>query len=78
MNIPPQLKLFEACIKPILLYCSEIWSLDLIIKEKKALKKVFFPPVKVQIKFLKYLLGVNRGAVNLAVFFQNLVSLLFL
>ena len=27
-----------------------------------------FPPVKVQIQFIKHLLGVNRGAVNLAVF----------
>jgi hypothetical protein len=27
-----------------------------------------FPPIKVQIKFIKQLLGVNRGAVNLAVF----------
>ena len=27
-----------------------------------------FPPVKVQIRFMKYILGVNRGAVNLAVF----------
>jgi hypothetical protein len=27
-----------------------------------------FPPVKVQVKFIKHLLGVNRGVVNLAVF----------
>ena len=25
-------RLFDACVKPILLYCSEIWSLDILIK----------------------------------------------
>jgi hypothetical protein len=26
------LRLFDDCVKPILLYCSEIWSLDILIK----------------------------------------------
>ena len=29
-NILNHLKLFETCIKPILVYCSEIWSLNIV------------------------------------------------
>jgi hypothetical protein len=31
-NIPIHMKLFEDCVKPILLYCSEAWSLPRLIK----------------------------------------------
>jgi hypothetical protein len=31
-NIPIHMKLFEACVKSILLYCSEVWSLPQLIK----------------------------------------------
>jgi hypothetical protein len=65
MNTAPQLRLFDSCVKPILLYCS-----DILVKENANFEDRYFsfPPVKVQIKFIKHLLGVNRGAVNLAVF----------
>ena len=29
-NILTHLKLFETCVKPILVYCSEIWSLNIV------------------------------------------------
>ena len=62
--------LFDSCVKPILLYCSEIWCLDNLVTSKCNIEEKHFscPPVKVQIKFIKHLLGVNRSAVNLAVF----------
>jgi hypothetical protein len=62
MNIPPHLKLFDSCVKPILLYCSEIWSLDSLVNNKSILenKYLLFPPVKMQLKFDKYLLGVKQ------------------
>jgi hypothetical protein len=31
-NIPIHIKLFEACVKPIILYCSEVWSLSQLLK----------------------------------------------
>ena len=70
INTLPSIKLFDSCIKPILLYCSEIWSLDNLVTNKTSIEEKHFscPPVKVQIKFIKHLLGVNRSAVNLAVF----------
>jgi hypothetical protein len=67
-NILTHLKLFETCDKPILVYCSEIWSLN-IVKSNFDLESKYLSmlPVKVQIKFAKALLGVNKQAVNLAV-----------
>ena len=70
INTLPSIKLFDSCVKPILLYCSEIWCLDNLVTSKCNIEEKHFscPPVKVQIKFIKHLLGVNRSAVNLAVF----------
>ena len=69
MNVKAHLKLFDSCIKPILLYCSEIWAPDLLVKVNSTLEDKFliFPPVKTQLKFAKYILGVGKKAVNLAV-----------
>ena len=69
MNIPPHLKLFDSCVKPILLYCSESWSLDSLVDNRSILenKYLLFPPVKMQLKFDKYLLGATKGATNMAV-----------
>jgi hypothetical protein len=39
INLVSHLKLFEACVKPILLYCSDIWGLPLLVNEK-SFKKV--------------------------------------
>ena len=56
------------CIKPIQVYCNEIWSLN-IVKSNVDLESKYLSmlPVKVQIKFAKALFGVNKQAVNLAV-----------
>ena len=69
-NILPHIKLFETCVIPtctcILLYCSEVWSLN-IIKDNKILESKYWnmAPVKIQIKFAKFLIGVNKAAVIL-------------
>ena len=67
-NISTHLKLFETCVKPILVYCSEIWSLN-IVKSNVDIESKYLSmlPVKVQFKFAKALLGVNKQVVNLAV-----------
>jgi hypothetical protein len=48
----------------ILLYCSEVWSLN-IIKDNTILESKYWnmAPVKIQIKFDKFLIGVNKAAV---------------
>jgi hypothetical protein len=58
------MKLFEACVKPILLYCSEVWSLPQLIKSKDITnfesnyEKVV--PNRIQVKYSKYILeGLN-------------------
>ena len=67
-NILTHLKLFETCVKPILVYCSEIWSLNIVKSNVDLVSKYLsMLPAKVQIKFAKALLGVNKQAVNLAV-----------
>ena len=57
-NIMLRIKVFDALISPILLYVSEIWGVysnDQIEKD---------PAELVQIKFLKWLLGVNKYCSN--------------
>ena len=63
------IKLFDACIKPILLYNSEVWGPEIILHDRKSLDKCLlsFMPENIHIKFIKYILGVNRSAVNMAV-----------
>ena len=53
-------QLFEIYIKPILLYCSEIWGLDGKFNEMRD------PIEQVHSKFCKILLGVSKNAVNKA------------
>ena len=69
VNIQPHLKLFEACIKPILLYCSEVLSLDILMKENATInsRHFLFQQVKVQMKFCKNMLGLHKTASNMAV-----------
>ena len=74
-NIKPRLglKLFDQTIKPILCYASEIWTACDLSKRKvrtgdglvKYLDNIAIERVHVQ--FCKFILGVNRRAVNLAV-----------
>jgi hypothetical protein len=53
MNIYGHIKLFNACVQPILLYCSEVWSLFTLIKGNVnvELKYDSFIPNKVQMKY---------------------------
>ena len=69
MNIYGHIKLFNACVQPILLYCSEVWSLFTLIKGnvKVELKYDSFIPNKVQMKYAKYMLGVHKSATNIDV-----------
>ena len=57
-NIMLTIKLFDALISPILLYGSEIWGVDCNDRMDKD------PAELVQIKFLKWLLGVNKYCSN--------------
>ena len=68
MDVSSHMKLFNSCVSPILLYCSEIWSLN-IVKNNKTLESQYLSmeSVKLQIKFAKGLLNVNSKAVNTAV-----------
>ena len=69
MDIHFCIKLFNACVQPILLYCSEVWSLFTVIKGNVnvELKYDSFIPNKVQMKYAKYMLGVHKSATNIAV-----------
>ena len=57
-NIMLTIKLFDALISPILLYGREIWCVDCNDQIEKD------PAELVQIKFLKWLLGVNKYCSN--------------
>ena len=59
-NIMLTIKLFDALISPILLYGSEIWGVDCNDQIEKDSAEL------VQIKFLKWLLGVNKYHSNIA------------
>jgi len=57
-DITLTLKLFDALVKPILLYSSEVWGIENM--------KIGNPIESVHIKFCKMLLGVRKTATNSA------------
>ena len=61
LNNPCRLleKLFDSLVSPILLYCSEIWGIDMCLKENVA-----NPVEKLHVKFMKEILGVNCKTFN--------------
>ena len=70
-----QCRLFDTCVKPILLYCTEIWSpysLNFVKVASKSnsfnLEESYedFLPERIHTKFCKFLLGVNKYSSNLA------------
>ena len=69
MNVVLHMTLFDSCVKPILLYCSEIWAMPLIVKDGIDIETKYdsFHPNRIQIKFAKYILGVHKSATNIAV-----------
>ena len=69
MSVIPHIKLFDSCIKPIALYCTEVWILDTLKIEKGDIEKRYIStiPEKMHVKYLNNVLGLNIGAVNSAV-----------
>ena len=69
LNVLQHIKLFETCVRPILLYCSELTSIDVVVRENTDIENRYkiYIPEKILIKFSKMVLGVNRSAVNSAV-----------
>ena len=71
MNTGLYVTLYNHCVKPIILYGSEVWSIDFLIN-KPGLTQMesrydLFIPEKTQIKFLKNMIGVHKYSVNDAV-----------
>ena len=71
MNTGLYVTLYNHCVKPILLYGSEVWSIDFLIN-KPGLTQMenrydLFIPEKTQLKFLKNVMGVHKYSVNDAV-----------
>ena len=71
MNTGLYVTLYNHCVKPILLYGSEVWSIDFLIN-KPGLTQMenrydLFLPEKTQLKFLKNVMGVHKYSVNDAV-----------
>ena len=62
-------KLYEQCVKLILLYCSEVWALERLTTQSQDLEQKYesLGAEKVLLKFCKYLLGVHKSAANNAV-----------
>ena len=69
------LKLFDTCVKPILLYGSELWSVfnvnicrNCTDASKFSLERQYdnFLPEKVHTRFCKFILGVNKYRSNFA------------
>ena len=68
-------RLFDECVKPILLYCCEVWIPNIINLEKHLgkdptykLEELYedFIPEKVHTKFCKYIIGANKYTTNIA------------
>ena len=66
LNVLQHIKLFETCVRPILLYCSELTSIDFVVRENTDIENRYkiYIPEKILIKFSKMVLGVNRSAVR--------------
>ena len=68
INTELYLTIYEHCVKPILLYCSDIWSIDFLInkagKTEIAQRYDLLLPEKLQLRFLK---SVHKSANNNAV-----------
>ena len=69
ISLIPYLKLFNACIQPILLYGAEVWTMDYLLKNttKWESSLINFLPEQVHIRYLKMVLGLHKSAVNIAV-----------
>ena len=66
LNVDLFFKLYEQCVKPILLYCNEVWCLDKVMHRSSYLEQKYdiLQIEKVQLKFCKILFGVHKSAAN--------------
>ena len=53
------MKLFEACVKPIILYCSEVWSLPRLIKGGDITIRIFNLTMK-NVCLIEYRLNIQN------------------
>ena len=71
INTELYVAIYEHCVKPILLYCSEIWSIDFLINKagqtEIAQRYDLLLPEKLQQCFLKSVMDVHKSANNNAV-----------
>ena len=68
INTELYLTIYEHCVKPVLLYCSEIWSIDFLINKAEIAQRYdLLLPEKLQLRFLKSVMGVHKSANNNAV-----------
>ena len=71
MNTGLYATLYNHCIKPILLYGSEVWSVDFLINKTGVAQMEnryeLFIPENIQLKFFKNIMGVHKYSVNDAV-----------
>ena len=84
-NIPVALKLFDSLIRPILLYCAEVWG-PFYLKNPNPNNFMHLcdqlPQEKIYLKFSRYLLGLNkrstiaavRGELGIFPLFTNVLS----
>ena len=71
MNTGLYVTLSNHCVKPVLLYGSEVWSVDFLINKTGVAQMEnryeLFIPEKNQLKFFKNIMGVHKYSVNDAV-----------
>ena len=71
MNTGLYMTLYNHCVKPILLYGSEVWSIDFLINKSGVTQMEnrydLFIPEKTQLRFFKNVKGVHKYSVNDAV-----------
>ena len=65
MNTGLYVTLYNHCVKPILLYGSEVWSVDFLINktgvaQMENIYELFIPEKKNQLKFFKNVMGVHK------------------
>ena len=55
LNVLQHIKLFETCVRPILLYCSELTSIDVVVREDTDIENRYkiYIPEKILIKFFQ-------------------------
>ena len=81
INTELYLTIYEHCVKPILLYCSEIWLIDFLINKagqtEIAQRYDLLLPEKLQLHFLTSVMGMDSRSTTLLIIMQSDQNLLF-